>query len=150
MKRLRGVFLLASAFAFLLGTVCTLKAQTATAEITGTVTDTTGAVVPQVKVTVSSEQTGATRTAITNEPGSYTVALLPVGVYTVTAEKTGFQVAKQTDITLSVAQTLRVDLQLAVGAVTQTVEVKASAVTLDTETSAVSHLVSNRQVSELL
>jgi hypothetical protein len=150
MKALRYLLLSGSAFALLLlGVAGTLRAQTATAEITGTVTDTSGAVIPQVKITITSQQTAATRTATTNESGAYTVTLLPVGVYTVTAEKTGFQVAKQTDITLNVAQTLRVNLQLAVGAVTQTVEVKASAVSLDTETSAVSHLVTNRQVSEL-
>jgi len=149
MKTSRNFVLFGAALAFLLGIAGTLRAQTATGEITGTVTDTSGAVVPQVKVTVTNQQTNSTRETITNDAGAYTVTLLPVGVYTISAQKTGFRIAKQTDITLNVAQTIRTDLQLAVGEMTQTVEVTGAGVLLDTDTSAVSQVVNNRQVSEL-
>ncbi|PYV34224.1 MAG: hypothetical protein DMG22_06935 [Acidobacteria bacterium] len=149
MKTSRKFVLFGAALAFLLGIAGTLRAQTATGEITGTVTDTSGAVVPQVKVTVTNQQTNSTRETMTNDAGAYTVTLLPVGVYTISAQKTGFRIAKQTDITLNVAQTIRTDLQLAVGEMTQTVEVTGAGVLLDTDTSAVSQVVNNRQVSEL-
>lgn len=149
MKSMRQVALLVAVLAFLLGMAGTLKAQTATGQITGTVKDTSGAVMPEVKVTVSNQLTGLSREATSGGGGDYTFTLLPVGVYSVTAEKAGFQLAKRTDIQLSVADVIRVDLQLAVGQVTQTVEVKATVVALDTETSAVSQLIGQRQVNEL-
>ncbi len=77
------------------------------------------------------------------------VPLLPVGVYSVTAEQQGFRVAKRSDIHLNVDQVMRVDLDLQVGEVTQTVEVQANAVAIDSETAAVGQVVSQRQVTEL-
>lgn len=149
MKSMRQVALLVAVLAFLLGMAGTLRAQTATGQITGTVKDASGAVMPEAKVTLSNQLTGLSREATTGGSGDYTFTLLPVGVYSVTAEKAGFQLAKQTDIQLNVADVIRIDLQLAVGQVTQTVEVRATAVALDTETSAVSQLIGQRQVNEL-
>ncbi len=149
MKAKRKVALLSTVLAALLGMTGTLRAQSATGQITGTVTDPTGAVIPQVKVTVSNQLTGLSREATTGGSGDYTFTLLPVGVYTVTAEKSGFRLAKHTDIQLSVADVIRIDLQLAVGEVTQTVEVTAAAVLLSTESSAVTQLIGQRQVDAL-
>ncbi len=98
----------------LLAMAGTAGAQTATGQITGTVKDTTGAVVPGVTVTVHSDLTGLTRTATTNPNGAYSFPLLPVGTYSVSAELTGFSVAKQTAIRLQVDQVVRIDLTLAV------------------------------------
>jgi hypothetical protein len=126
-----------------------LNAQTATGQITGTVRDTTGAVMAQVKVTVSNQLTGLTREATTSDSGDYVVPLLPVGLYSVSAEKQGFRLARRSDIRLNVDQIIRIDLVLEVGAVTETVEVQAAATFIDTETSAVGHLVGQRQVTEL-
>jgi Carboxypeptidase regulatory-like domain len=67
-----------------LGLASSARAQTATGQITGTVTDSTGGVVQGVKVVVTSQQTGLTRETTTSEVGSYTVPLLPVGIYLVT------------------------------------------------------------------
>src|SRR5207249_2776680 len=118
-------------------------------QITGTVKDTSGAVIPQAKVTVTNQGTNITRDTTTTDSGDYTMTFLPVGVYSVTAEKQGFQLAKRSDIQLNVADVIRIDLELAVGATTQTVEVHAPAVALETETAAVSHLVGQRQVVDL-
>ena len=126
-----------------------LMAQTATGQITGTVTDSSGAVVPQAHVALKSQLTGATREATTNASGNYVFALLPVGVYSVTAKLQGFCTAKRSDIRLNVDQVARVDLELAVGEVTQTVEVKATTATIDTDTSTVGQMVSERQVTQL-
>ena len=141
--------LLSIVFALLLGSAAGLRAQSARGQITGTVRDASNAVIPNAKVTVSNQLTGETRESATNESGSYTFAALPVGVYTVSAESQGFRTAKQTDIQLNVAQVLRVDLDMTVGEVTETIEVQATAAAIDTETAAVGQIVSQRQVTEL-
>jgi hypothetical protein len=126
-----------------------MNAQTATGQITGTVTDSSGAVIGGVKVTVLNEQTGSTRTTTSSSNGDYVVPLLPVGVYSVTAEQQGFRAVKRSEIQLNVNQVVRIDLQMEVGQVTETVEVQANAVAIDTETSSVGQVVSERQVTQL-
>jgi hypothetical protein len=125
------------------------RAQTATGQITGTVRDTSGAVVPGATVTVHSDLTGLTRTATTNPSGDYSFPLLPTGVYAVSAELAGFSVAKQLGIRLNVDQTARIDLTLAVGAATETVEVQAATVALDTETATVGQVITEKQITDL-
>ncbi|MFN0102692.1 MAG: carboxypeptidase-like regulatory domain-containing protein, partial [Bryobacteraceae bacterium] len=89
--------------------------QSATAQITGTITDSSGAAMTQVKITVSSTQTGLTRETRTGDSGNYAFPLLPVGVYALTAEQAGFKVQKRTDIRLNVDQVARLDLTMDVG-----------------------------------
>ena len=125
-----------------LGLAGSAHAQTATGQITGTVTDSTGAVMPGVKVVVTSQQTGLTRETTTSDVGSYVVPLLPVGIYLVTAEQSGFKLAVQSDIQLNVDQVQRIDLKLEAGNVSERVEVRANASTLDTETSTVGQVIS--------
>ena len=110
----------------------TSLAQTATGQITGTVRDASGAVMPGVKVAVTNEQTGLTRQTITGANGEYVIPLLPVGVYVVTGEQTGFKTAIHTAVALTVDQIQRVDMQLAAGTVSETVEVQSNALMLDT------------------
>ena len=92
-----------------------------TATIVGTVTDRSGAVIPDVKVTVSNPEKGFDRELQTNSAGDYTAAKVPIGNFVVTAEKSGFQRFVHTGITLAVGQTQRIDFQLTVGQVTQQV-----------------------------
>ena len=99
-----------------------------TATIVGTVTDPSGAIVPNVSITVISEDTGLTRKAVTSQSGNYAVPLLPVGDYSVTAEAAGFKKKTTTGIVLQVNQEPRVDIVLEVGAITDTVTVSAEAV----------------------
>jgi hypothetical protein len=140
---------MAGMFVLLIGSWSAAWAQTATGQITGTVRDVTGAVIPGVKVTVTNQLTSMARETNTSETGDYVVPLLPVGVYTVTAERQGFRLARRTDVQLNVNQVVRIDLELAVGEVTETVEVKAAAAAIDTETATVGHVVTNRQVTQL-
>jgi len=149
MKRVRQIALLSTILFAVLGLAGTLRAQTATGEITGTVVDASGAIVPSAQITITDQLTGSTRKTKSNTSGNYTFALLPVGTYTVTAEATGFRLAKHVDITLNIAQTIRVDFRMELGKVTQAVEVKASAVALDTDNSAISQTITQRQVSDL-
>jgi hypothetical protein len=127
----------------------TAGAQTATGQITGTVKDTSGAVVPGATVTVHSDLTGLTRTATSNASGDYSFPLLPTGAYSVRAELAGFSVAKQSGIRLNVDQVARIDLTLAVGATTETVEVQAATAAIETETATVGQLITEKQITDL-
>ena len=127
----------------------TSSAQTATGQITGTVRDSTGAVMSDVKVAVTNQQTGLTRQTTTGDNGDYVIPLLPVGVYVVTGEKAGFKLAVNSDVALTVDQIQRVDIVLDAGNVTETVEVQASAQVLDTGSASVGHTITEKQVTDL-
>lgn len=99
--------------------------------VTGKVIDPTGAVIPGVEITVTNTATGVSRSALTNETGNYTITQLPPGNYTVKAELAGFK-AKVVNVPLPVDQTVTLDLPLEVGAVTDIVEVLATAETVNT------------------
>jgi hypothetical protein len=127
----------------------TSSAQTATGQITGTVRDATGAVMSEVKVVVTNQQTGLTRETKSGANGDYVVPLLPVGLYVVTGEQSGFKTAIFSEVSLTVDQIQRVDLVLAPGNVTETVEVQSSALALDTASASVGQTITEKQVTEL-
>src|SRR5438552_18295706 len=91
-------------------------AQRITASIRGTVTDSTGAVVPGATVTVKNENTGFSRSTITNGSGSYSFGELPTGPYTVEVSLAGFKSVMRTGIILDVADVRGEDVQLVAGA----------------------------------
>jgi outer membrane receptor protein involved in Fe transport len=101
----------------------TLWAQSFRGTILGTVTDATGAVVSNAKVTVHNVNTGLERTTTTSADGSYTVSELPLGTYTVTVTQSGFQTFVANDVAVNVATERRVDAALKPGQVTEKVEV---------------------------
>src|SRR5580693_3776744 len=119
------------------------------ANIVGTVTDQSGAVVPAANVIVSNPDRGIIRKVISDSAGEYTAARVPLGSYTITVEKPGFQKLLRSGITLQVGQTARVDLQLQLGSASQEVVVNATATKVDTESGAISDVVTGSQVSEL-
>ena len=146
---MKRVGLLGMIIVALLAAASIAAAQTATGQITGSVQDPSGAVMRKVKVTVTNQDTGLTRVTTTNEQGDYVVPLLPVGHYLVTAEETGFKTALRSDVTLTVDQIQRVDLQLEAGNLSETVEVKAAAVALDSSNASIGQTITERQVTEL-
>ncbi|MDE3188761.1 MAG: TonB-dependent receptor [Acidobacteriota bacterium] len=121
----------------------------ATGTILGTVNDSTGAIVPNAQVTVTNTATNVKFRTVTSSAGDYFAPNLNPGTYTVSAEAKGFQRSMTNAFTLTVNQKARVDLALKVGAVTQTVDVSAQGVALDTDSSALSNLVSQQQVENL-
>jgi hypothetical protein len=121
----------------------------ATGTILGTVTDSTGAIVPDTKVTVTNTATNVAFHTASNSAGDYYAPSLQPGTYSVSAEAKGFQKSVTTGFVLAVDQKIRVDLALKPGAITDTVEVTAQAVALDTDSAALSQLVSQQQVEEL-
>lgn len=137
-------------FSILLAIPSILFAQAgATGTILGTVTDSTGAVVPNARITVTNTATQVSSKTTTNSVGDYNVPALNPGTYTVAAEASGFQKGVISAFTLTVNQHARVDLSLRPGAVTQTVMTTAQAVSLDTDTAELSNLVSQQQVENL-
>lgn len=145
---MKGRGLLWTALAWLLFLPGVMRAQV-TASIVGTVQDTSGAVIPGAAVTVKNLETGAARTAVTDQRGYYRTLSLPVGLYEVEAEKTGFKKQIRTGINLVVGQEAVVNLNLQVGEVQQTVTVSAEAPIVNTTTASTSGLVGERQVKDL-
>ena len=127
--------------------VAAMPAQQAT--IQGIVTDRTGASIPGAKVTATSIATGVVLEASTNPEGHYTIAFVTPGTYTVRAEKDGFSTITQENIKLDVGQTARLDFTLEVGAITQSIDVAASSTLIDSQTTVVGQVISNRQIVEL-
>src|ERR1700720_1790669 len=115
----------------------------------GTVTDNSGAVVANARIDVTNIGTGVTNHTQTSSDGNFTVPYLAPGNYRVTVEAPGFQKAVADNIVLAVAQQARVDVSMKPGAVSESIEVQASAVSLDTDSSAVSQLISQKQVEQL-
>ena len=126
-----------------------LFGQSERGTISGTAKDATGAVVPGAKVVANETQTNVTINSATNDAGDYTIANVPVGIYTIRVEKAGFRPALLSGLTVDAATSVRADVTLEVGASTQAIEVQATAVQLHTEDSKSSVTISNKLVDEL-
>ena len=136
---------------FVLGLAFSVSAfgQAERGVILGTVQDSTAAVIPGASVAVINEGTGSTRNLVTNAEGQYTANLLPNGQYTVEAESAGFSKSVITGIAVLINQTVRTDVVLQIGEVTETVEVTSTVPLIQTDTSDVGQVVEEKQVVEL-
>lgn len=144
------MFRLASYFAIALSCLpSAVLAQSITAKIVGTVADSSGAAVAGAQVTVRNTGTNVTRSATTNEAGNYEFSFLPAAAYTLTVEKSGFQKSEVSQFRVSVDQVARIDVALQVGQVTETVEVQAAAIGLQTEDATVGTVIDSQKVVEL-
>jgi hypothetical protein len=142
-------FSLLLAFAALLAFPHAILAQRSTATIRGTVADATRSSLPGALVTAKNDATGLTRTATTNDAGLYSIAELPVGVYTVQVEFAGFKTAVRTGLTLNVADDRAVNFELQPGNVSETVRVEANSQAVRTIGGDVSGVITGEQVREL-
>src|SRR6266446_3789247 len=129
--------------------VVTAIAQTGTSNITGTVRDTAGAVVPGATVTAKNDATGVTGTQTSNDSGVYAFTALPVGNYTVTVEKQGFKTLQKTHNALQVGEPLTVDAALEVGAVSETVTVTGGTEQLQTANATMGNVVEQKAIEAL-
>src|SRR5438094_107173 len=116
-------------------------AQTGQGTIVGLVTDSTSAAVTGASVTARNPETGFTYTALTNDEGLYRILYVNPGAYEITYEARGFSKMVRRNILVRSTETARVDLMLEVGAVAESVDVKAVAPLLESETFTVGHLV---------
>jgi hypothetical protein len=115
-------------------------------DVSGTVTDPTGAVVPNASLTLKNNDSGTAQTRTTNAQGSYRFSLLAPGTYTISVSATGFQ-GTQKQITITVGQNATANIQLSLGSASQTVEVSAAGGVVQTENADVSTTFSQDQVA---
>ena len=118
-------------------------------EITGTVTDPSGAIIPKAQVTLTSQATGEARNVPTNSAGLFDFTGLDAGKYNLTVKVSGFSAYKRADIVMNVAQTLKEDVALQAGSEGTTVTVEADALQVQTETNEVSTLITGQQMVQL-
>jgi len=121
----------------------------ATAQISGTVNDQSGAVLPGVELTVTQTATGISRATITNETGSYVLPNLPVGPYRLEASLPGFRTFVQTGIVLQVNSAPSIHVVLEVGQVTDSIEVQANAALVETQAVGIGQIIENERILEL-
>ena len=121
----------------------------ATAQISGTVGDQSGAVLPGVKITATQADTGASRSTTTNNTGSYVLPNLPLGPYRLEASLAGFRTFAQTGIVLQVGSNPVIDFHMDVGQIEQTVEVKAEATAIETRSLGVGTVIETQRVLDL-
>src|SRR5207244_9914528 len=121
----------------------------ATAQISGTARDQSGAVLPGVEIRATQAETGITRAAVTNETGSYVLPNLPIGPNKLEASLPGFRTYAQTGIVLQVESSPVINVTLAVGQVAETIEVQANAALVETRSTSVGQVVENTRILEL-
>jgi hypothetical protein len=143
-----GVFLFLSVLVVFSGS--SVYAQQADrAVITGIVTDSSGAAIPDAKVTITSQETGSKTIVGTNSAGNYSTPPLTLGTYTVEVEKEGFKLASTRGIVVTGAQTYRQDVTLQLGSVSQSVTVEGGAEQINTENATVSHTIGETYYRDL-
>src|SRR5437763_8405346 len=133
----------------LLVTATSILAQSDTSSISGTVTDTSGALVPDAQVTIHNNATLADRTIASNENGAFTLTNLAPGDYSVRATKAGFQTTTLNDVHLDPSIGRRIDLTMKVGDTSVTITVEAGVNTVQTESGAVGQLITQEQVKNI-
>ncbi len=122
---------------------------TPTGTIQGLVTDKTGAAVQGATVTITQTSTNETRTSVTDAGGRYIAPFVPPGTYSVAVDAKGFRSAKQENVLVQVTETRAVNFKLDVGSVNETVQVTATAETLDVDTSSVGETIQSKAMLEL-
>jgi hypothetical protein len=125
------------------------RASAQNATIVGTVTDPSGSVIANVKISVTHLETTLVSTFATNDSGQYVAVDLPIGHYNLKAEASGFKVAEQKNLVLQVGDRTRVDFQLSLGAATETVTVEANAVRVQADSGEVSNVIDDQQMSQI-
>ena len=147
MKRITNT-LLCALFILVAGRAAAL-AQGATAQISGTVTDQSGAVLPGVEITATQTETGVSRNTVSNETGLYVLPTLPVGPYRLEAALSGFRSFVQSGIVLQVNSNPAINIVLQVGQVAETIEVQANATMVETRSTGIGLVTENARILEL-
>lgn len=129
--------------------ISALFAQSDRGVITGTVSDSTGALIPGVRVVITNVNTGANYDTVTTGTGNYTLLSLPAGKYTMKVAHGGFSPYEQTNIQVQVAVTTRVEVALSVGAAAESIRVTAESTQLKTESAEQSATITSKQIAEL-
>lgn len=123
--------------------------QTSTTQISGTVRDTSGAVVPGCSITLTNEATGIAQTQLTTAAGVYAFPSIPAGAYTLKVEATGFRTAVLSGNVVQVGTPATLDVSLEVGSASETISVAASAETIQTSSAAIGNVVEQKAIESL-
>ena len=126
-----------------------IHAADVTANLAGTVKDSTGAVVARANVTVTNTATNASQNGLTLDDGSYRFTLLPIGTYRISVEQTGFRKYVRDGVVLNVNQNARLDVVLQVGAASQVVEVTGDVTQVDTVSATLGNVETERRIVDL-
>lgn len=126
-----------------------LLAQGSTGRISGHVTDSSGAALPDATITLTNTQTSGVRTTVSTNSGDYTFSSVPIGIYTLKAEHQGFKTATSSNLQLQVAQSMAQDFALAVGGVEQTVQVTAAGDLLQTADSSLGTTIPDNTLAQM-
>src|SRR5437867_2859577 len=124
-------------------------AQFDTASVVGTVKDSSGATVPDAKVTLTNTETGVSVARTTGQDGGYEFVTVKPGIYVVTAEKSGFAIALMDNVQVQVAARMRVDLSMSVGQLTERIVLTAALPLIETDTSQRGQVITGEQMREL-
>ena len=146
---LKRRYLVAAAFALVLTLIGGRAWGQANGRIVGIVVDSSGAAVPDAKVTVTSQGTAFVRTAQTDAAGEYVVTLLPVGFYTIRVQKAQFRDSEANDVKLQVDENRTIDFTLSLGSASEKVEVSSNPVALNTTDATVGQVITSQQVADL-
>ncbi len=133
----------------LIATAAAVFGQTAAGTLTGIVTDPSGSVIAGVPVTATRVDTGTVFTSVTSQTGNYAIPQMPVGRYVVTVAQAGFKTFRQENVTIGAAQTLRLDVTMELGAAAESVTVTTESTLLQTESGALTHDITVRQINDL-
>src|SRR5438067_11635170 len=136
---------------FLIITLCSVSGwgQGGTAQISGTVGDSSGALLPGVEIRATQTATGLTRSTITNETGFYVLPNLAIGPYRLEAVLTGFRTFVQTGIELQVNSSVVINPVLEIGQIAQSVEVQANVAMVETRATGIGQVIDNAKILEL-
>jgi len=146
MKQARYRFFLLPLFLVL---ACVGAFAQANSDVTGIVTDQTGAVVAGAKVTLSNPATGELHASVSGGTGLYEIAGLNAGNYNMKVTEKGFETFEQKGIVVNISNTFRVDVKLTVGSEAQTVTVQADALAVQADSNVVSTLINEEQITDL-
>jgi hypothetical protein len=135
--------------ALLLLTAAVTFAQSDSTSINGTISDPSGATIPNAKVTARNQNTGATRDAVTSSAGTFVIPSIPSGIYSLTIEAAGFKKFESKSNKIDANLPATIDAVMQVGNTTETVEVTATVSAIQTETSTLGKLVEGKQLSDL-
>ncbi|HEY6443240.1 MAG TPA: carboxypeptidase regulatory-like domain-containing protein [Candidatus Acidoferrales bacterium] len=148
--RLSVIYILSGLLLFLfVGLASRVHAQAVTGNISGTVTDASGGVIAGANIQVKNTATGVTLTTVSNDQGRYNVPDLTIGTYDVQASNSGFQTVVQTGVSVTVGNQHVVDFSLPVGQAQQTVTVESAVAQVETQSTAITSLVSAQQMADL-
>ncbi len=149
MRRIRRVFALCAFPAIGMLLIPGAFAQSITGSIVGTVTDISGATVSEAVITVTNEQTNQEQRAATGGAGEYSVPNLAPGNYAVKTEVAGFKPSVVRGVRVLATRTVRVDMALEPGAITQTVEVRAAAPVITSENATIGNVLESQTITTL-